>query len=140
MTFRYVESCKLLYLYEDENQDILEKTLVKQYRRLSLLYHPDKNKSFDANEKFQEIHDAYEYLSKYLGYMDDDFEEEVEVEVENLSLIELINEFLDNKENLERVVDVYELLHENQKKFLIPDTLLILLSNKIIDSIKSTKV
>jgi hypothetical protein len=72
--------------------------------------------------------------------MDDDFEEEVEVEVENLSLIELINEFLDNKENLERVVDVYELLHENQKKFLIPDTLLILLSNKIIDSIKSTKV
>jgi hypothetical protein len=137
MAFRYVESCKLLHLYEDENQDILEKTLIKQYRKLSLLYHPDKNKSFNSNEKFQEIHDAYEYLSKYLGYMDDDLEEEVEVE--NLSFIELINEFMDNKENLEKVVDIYELLHENKKRFLIPDTLLILLSNKIIDSIKSAK-
>jgi hypothetical protein len=134
MTSKYLESCKLLHLFEDENQDILEKTLVKQYRKFSLLYHPDKNKSFNANEKFQEIHDAYEYLSKYLGYMDDDLEEE-EKEVESLSFIDLINEFMDNQENLERVVDIYELLHENKKRFLIPDTLLILLSNKIVDSI-----
>ena len=35
----------------------------KQYHKLSLKYHPDKNKSANANEKFQEINRAYRFLS-----------------------------------------------------------------------------
>lgn len=35
----------------------------KKYRELSLRYHPDRNKSSDANQKFQEISSAYETLS-----------------------------------------------------------------------------
>jgi len=35
----------------------------KQYHKLSLRYHPDKNKSADANERFQEINRAYRFLS-----------------------------------------------------------------------------
>ena len=35
----------------------------KQYRKLALKYHPDKNKSEEACRKFQEIHEAYVYLS-----------------------------------------------------------------------------
>ena len=35
---------------------------------LALMYHPDKNKSEDASEKFQKIHEAYQYLLKYEGY------------------------------------------------------------------------
>jgi len=34
----------------------------RQYRLKALIYHPDKNKSPNAVSKFQEIHDAYEYL------------------------------------------------------------------------------
>lgn len=35
----------------------------KAYRRLALLYHPDKNNSVDAKEKFQQISEAYQILS-----------------------------------------------------------------------------
>ena len=35
----------------------------KQFRKMSLKYHPDKNKEEDAREKFQAVNEAYECLS-----------------------------------------------------------------------------
>ena len=40
-----------------------EKEIKKAYRKLALKYHPDRNKSKDAEEKFKEISTAYAVLS-----------------------------------------------------------------------------
>jgi molecular chaperone DnaJ len=45
----------------DKNAD--QDTIKKAYRKLAAQYHPDKNKSSDAENKFKEINNAYEILS-----------------------------------------------------------------------------
>ena len=41
-----------------------------QYKIYALKYHPDKNKDSDATERFQQIREAYEYLTKYHSNID----------------------------------------------------------------------
>ena len=45
------------------SKDATDEDIKKAYRKLSLQYHPDRNKSSEANEKFKEINEAKEYLS-----------------------------------------------------------------------------
>jgi DnaJ-class molecular chaperone len=52
------KACKLL----DIDINSSEENIKKAYKRLALKYHPDKNKSPDADEKFKEISTAYNYL------------------------------------------------------------------------------
>lgn len=40
-----------------------EQDIKKAFRQLAMKYHPDRNKSHDAEEKFKEINEAYEILS-----------------------------------------------------------------------------
>lgn len=44
------------------DQNATKEDIKRAYRRLALKYHPDRNKSSDAKEKFQEISEAHSFL------------------------------------------------------------------------------
>jgi hypothetical protein len=73
----FVRSCQVLGIDGIESGDITLDTLKRHYKMKALQYHPDKNKSVDASAKFQEIHDAYEYLMRYQGYWETGYSNEL---------------------------------------------------------------
>ena len=66
----YEKACNILNIIDDENMnsDIIK----KKYRILALKYHPDKNNSDEASDKFIEIQESYEYLLEYYNYTDNE--------------------------------------------------------------------
>jgi len=59
----YEKACKILEIDRYNEKKGQCKELKRKYREKALLYHPDKNNSKEACEKFQEINEAYQYLS-----------------------------------------------------------------------------
>jgi len=69
----YTEAFKILEidLSHTTLSDITLEYLKKQYRKLALKNHPDKNENTQAsNEKFIQINDAYNYLKGELAHLD----------------------------------------------------------------------
>jgi len=50
---------EILGVARDDNSSEIKKA----YRRLALKWHPDRNKSAEAEKRFKEINEAYEILS-----------------------------------------------------------------------------
>ena len=71
-----------------------EKELKHNYYLKALQFHPDKNNETDANEKFQEILDAYIFLKKYKNiYNPGDNERETDGENDN-SYTKILEQFI----------------------------------------------
>ena len=67
--------------YEDLSLEYLK----KQYRKLALKNHPDKNgNTHESNEKFQKINEAYHYLKREIKHLNyDDIENDIKGEDDN---------------------------------------------------------
>ena len=67
--------------YEDLSLEYLK----KQYRKLALKNHPDKNgNTHESNEKFQKINEAYHYLKREIKHLNyDDIEHDIKGEEDN---------------------------------------------------------
>jgi len=148
MTLDYEKSCSVLNISTDNENDISSKILNRQYRKMSLLYHPDKNLDI-SSDKFLEINDAYQYLGKYLGYMDDDNDSDNEDEIHwtvnyKNKIVEffdgtIVNQVISMNEgdiinylktvDKKKIIYLYKMLYLNRNKLNIPDSLLSLLSN-----------
>jgi len=63
----YHEAIDILQITEDVDTPLTVNIIKKKYRLAALMYHPDKNKSDDAGEKFMEAQEAYEFLMKYIN-------------------------------------------------------------------------
>jgi curved DNA-binding protein CbpA len=66
--------------------DITAEYLKKQYRKLALKNHPDKNNNTaESTTKFQQIHEAYEYLRRECKHLpEDDDDESVDEPISSL--------------------------------------------------------
>jgi len=59
----------VLQINKNEFNTLNEKSLKKKYYKLALENHPDKNgNTIESNEKFQEIHEAYETIKREISF------------------------------------------------------------------------
>lgn len=63
------KALEILEIATDDYKHINYQFLKKKYHKLALLYHPDKNKSPEANIKFQELQNAYHFLLKETDFL-----------------------------------------------------------------------
>ena len=54
-----LKACRVLDI---DKKNVTIENVKKQYRLKALYYHPDKNPSPDAKERFQEVLESYEFL------------------------------------------------------------------------------
>ena len=107
---KYDDAIKILWcLKENETkpiENITEDELKKQYRKMALKYHPDKNKSLDATDKFQEISHIYVYLLNKIKNKNTDDENEEEYNNYKEVIYSIIEKIL-KKENLNEPLSYY---------------------------------
>jgi preprotein translocase subunit Sec63 len=66
------------------NKSITNEYIKKQYRKMALKYHPDKNgNTEESNERFKKINEAYNYLKNiYVEDVDADLDTDIKLLVQ----------------------------------------------------------
>jgi len=87
-----------------------QKELKKQYFKMALIYHPDKNKDIKSNEKFNKIKDAYAYLDNYLTNVNENTRENNINNNEPCDYLFIIEQFINlikltDNENIKDVIN-----------------------------------
>ena len=70
----------------------------RAYKKKAMQYHPDKNDAIDASEKFQQIHNSYQYLLKTMEFLesDDDEDDDNDFKESKTDYRSVLNKFLKN--------------------------------------------
>ena len=99
-------------LSESRSNNVSLEYLKKQYKKLALKHHPDKNgNTFESNEKFKQINESYSYLKSEYNFEEEFIEEIFEEEaVEEIfeAIEERIAEAEIEEERLEREIELIE--------------------------------
>ncbi len=62
------EALEILEIKMNKGSELELKYLKKQYHKMALLYHPDKNgNTLESNEKFKQINEAFNYLKREIS-------------------------------------------------------------------------
>jgi len=94
-TSKFLDAFEILEidLSKTTYNDITKDYLKKQYRKLALKNHPDKNgNSIESNEKFKQINEAYDYLKREIG--SEELEEEKYPEYNSSLYVDILKEFM----------------------------------------------
>lgn len=95
-------ACTLLHIHFEDLHKITFKTLKKQYHKMALKWHPDKNgNTIEATQYFQKINESYQLLSVIIttenGYTyDESFVRSSSYEHEKNEYISLLGTFVSN--------------------------------------------
>jgi len=94
-TSKFLDAFEILEidLSKTNYNDITKEYLKKQYRKLALKNHPDKNgNSIESNEKFKQINEAYDYLKREIS--SDEFNEENVSDYNSSLYVDVLKEFM----------------------------------------------
>ena len=86
----YRKACILLEITLPNLTNLNREDLKKQYHKQALTNHPDKNSNtIESTQRFQEIHQAYEYLTHNLGFDNYDTNNDINTSNEYVNLLSL---------------------------------------------------
>jgi len=159
----YPKACKLLHI--DTNEPLSTDKLKSHYRTSALKYHPDKNTSPNANEEFQNINEAYQYLQKYSNVNNNDninwnmtYSDMLMSFIQNIIpidrdsqilhiIIQKINHLCENKTvdllnsiDKDILIKIYNLIKKNQEILQFGDELIEIVESVISDKTKHDEV
>lgn len=93
---KYEYYCNVLNIVVSDENDLSESLLKRQYHKFCLLYHPDKKNINYSSRKFFEVSEAYDFLRKYMGFIDDDNYDDIldDISQERPIFIEKVGEYI----------------------------------------------